>query len=76
MGLLISTGEDALRATLIDRLDRWNHFWGATAAIFLNPTRSFANLIAFRTPWADPPWLTLRREAEARERARRAAVDR
>jgi len=76
MGLLISTGEDALRATLIDRLDRWNHFWGATAAIFLNPTRSFANLMAFRTPWADPPWLTLRREAEARERARRAAVDR
>jgi len=69
MGLLISLGEDALRSTLLDRLDRWNHFWGATAAIFLNPSRSFANLLAFKIPWADPPWLTLRREAAARSRA-------
>jgi hypothetical protein len=73
IGLAISAGEDALRATLIDRLDRWNHFWGATAAIFLNPTRSFSNLLAWKIPWADPPWLTLRRETQARERARPAA---
>jgi hypothetical protein len=73
VGLAISAGEDALRSTLIDRLDRWNHFWGATAAIFLNPTRSFSNLMAWKIPWTDPPWLTLKREAQARERARRTA---
>ena len=26
--------------------------------------------IAFQKPWADPPWLTLRREERAREAAR------
>jgi hypothetical protein len=46
----MSAGEDVLRAYVIDRIDRWNHFWGATAAIFLNPTRTFANLLAFKIP--------------------------
>lgn len=70
VGTLFSIGEDVLRSSVIDPIDRWNHFWGATAAIFLNPTRSFSNLMAFRRPWADPPWITLRREARARERVR------
>ena len=64
-GLAVSVGEDFLRAHVIDRIDRANHFWGATAALFLNPTRSFANLVALKTPWADPPWLSLRRAARA-----------
>jgi hypothetical protein len=35
-------------------------------AIFLNPTRSFSNLLAFKTPWDDPAWLKLQREQRRR----------
>jgi len=73
VGVMLSAGEDYLRSTLIDRIDRGNHTWGIVAALCLNPTRSVANLFTFRKPWADPEWLTLRREARAREQARRQA---
>lgn len=73
VGVMMSAGEDYLRSTLIERIDRWNHQWGVAAALFLNPTRSVANVLAFRKPWADPPWLMLRREERAREIARSQA---
>jgi hypothetical protein len=73
VGTMLSAGEDYLRSTLVDRIDRWNHRWGVVAALCLNPTRSVSNVIAFQKPWADPPWLTLRREERAREAARSLA---
>jgi len=66
LGTAFSIGEDLLRVYVIDKVDRKNHFWGATLAIFLNPTRSFINLFALKKPWADPEWLAIRREAHAK----------
>ncbi len=65
-GTLWSAAEDYMRLHWIEPVDRRNHFWGATMAIFLNPTRSFSNLLAFRTPWDDPAWLKLQREQPRR----------
>ncbi len=65
-GTLLSAGEDFMRLHLIEPVNRKNHFWGATLAIFLNPTRSFANLMALKTPWDDPAWIKLRREERRR----------
>lgn len=64
-GTLLSAGEDFMRQYLIEPVNRRNHFWGATLAIFLNPARSFSNLMAFKTPWDDPDWIKLQR-AEGR----------
>jgi hypothetical protein len=61
LGTGLSIGEDLLRKYVIAPVDRRNHFFGAVMAIFLNPTRSFVNLFALRTPWADPEWLPERR---------------
>jgi hypothetical protein len=68
LGMVFSAGEDVLRKYVVDPIDRRNHGWGIVAALFLNPTRSIANTLAFKYPWADPPWLTLEREARARKR--------
>jgi hypothetical protein len=68
LGTAFSIGEDLLRVYVIDRVDRKNHFWGATLAIFLNPTRSFMNVFALKVPWSGPEWVAARREAEARKR--------
>ena len=74
LGVVFSVGEDVLRKYVVDPIDRRNHGWGIVAALFLNPTRSIANTLAFKYPWADPPWLTLEREARARERVRAEAL--
>lgn len=65
-GTLLSAGEDFMRLYLIEPVNRKNHFWGATLALFLNPARTFSNLLAFKTPWGDPAWLTLQREERRR----------
>lgn len=65
-GTLFSAAEDYMRLHWIAPVDRRSHFWGATMAIFLNPTRSFSNLLAFKTPWDDPAWLKLQREQRRR----------
>jgi hypothetical protein len=66
LGTAFSIGEDLLRVYVIDKVDRRNHFWGATLAIFLNPTRSFINLFALKVPWDGPEWLHRSREAPAK----------
>ena len=50
-GLLIT--EDALDRYVIERLERRfdNFFIRSTSRVLLNPTRTVANLIRFKTPW-------------------------
>ncbi len=78
MGIAISVFEDWFRQVVIDPIDRRNHFWGAVAALFGNPTRSVANVMTFQKPWGDPVWLTLQRDARGQSRgaARSHGVDR
>ncbi len=51
-GLLWSLGEDALDKVLIKRLERvsTNRLWLAGIS-FLTPSRAFANLMRFKSPW-------------------------
>jgi hypothetical protein len=52
LGTVWSVGEDLAAQHILRRL-RANHpKWANTLTIFLNPTRSFANLMAFKRPWA------------------------
>ena len=52
LGTVWSVGED-LAAQHVLRPLRVNHpRWANTLTIFLNPTRMFANLLAFKAPWA------------------------
>ncbi len=52
LGIAWSVGEDALRHHVIDRVYVNHPNWGNVLAIFLNPTRSFTNMMTFRKPWS------------------------
>jgi len=52
LGIAWSVGEDGLRHYIIDPLYPRHRLWSNTLAIFLNPTRSFANLMCFKKPWS------------------------
>ena len=71
MGTAMSVVEDVLRRYVIDPIDRRNHFWGAVAALFGNPTRSVANVMTLQKPWGDPVWLTLQRDARGQSKSTR-----
>ena len=71
MGTAFAVVEDVLRRYVIDPIDRRNHFWGAVAALFGNPTRSVANVMTFQKPWADPVWLVLQRDARGQSKRAR-----
>lgn len=49
-GTALIVAEDAIDRFLIRRMERRHAAWGPALAI-LNPTRGFANLLRFRTPW-------------------------
>jgi hypothetical protein len=52
LGIAWSVGEDALRNYILDPLYPRHKNWANTLALFLNPTRSFANMMAFKKPWS------------------------
>ena len=56
LGVLLSAGEDALRRYIVDRVAVRNRGWGYVLAVALNPTRSVANVMAGKWPWAGPRW--------------------
>ena len=52
LGIAWSIGEDALRHSVLDPMYlRGNRDWANFLSIILNPSRSFANVLAFRKPW-------------------------
>lgn len=52
LGTLWSIGEDVAAQRLIAPLRAGHPKWANTLAILLNPTRSLANVLAFKRPWA------------------------
>ncbi len=52
LGTVWSVGEDLAAQFVLRRLRATHPKWANTLTIFLNPTRSFANLLAFKRPWA------------------------
>ncbi|OGN04042.1 MAG: hypothetical protein A2925_04695 [Candidatus Yanofskybacteria bacterium RIFCSPLOWO2_01_FULL_44_22] len=50
-GTLLSIGEDLIDYKLIRPVMKTHKAWGAILAFFLNPTRSAANMLAFKWPW-------------------------
>ena len=53
LGIAWSIGEDALRHYVLDPMYlKGNRHWANFLSIFLNPSRSFANVMAFRKPWS------------------------
>jgi hypothetical protein len=52
-GTAVMVGEDAMDKYVIERLERrvHNRYFVATMRCFMNPTRSAANVLSFKTPW-------------------------
>jgi hypothetical protein len=51
LGTVLSVGEDLAAQRVLRPLRAKHPKWANTLTIFLNPTRSFANLLAFKAPW-------------------------
>ena len=52
LGTLWSVGEDLAAQHVLLPLRAKHPMWANTLTIFINPTRSFANVLAFKRPWA------------------------
>ena len=52
VGTALSVGEDLLAQRVLRPLRARHPIWANTLTILLNPTRSFANVMAFKRPWA------------------------
>ena len=52
LGTLWSVGEDLAAQHVLLPLRAKHPKWANTLTILLNPTRSFANVMAFKRPWA------------------------
>lgn len=53
LGIAWSIGEDALRHYVLEPMYlKGKNNWANFLSIFLNPSRSFANVMAFRKPWS------------------------